>query len=890
MITSLFIVIGCDDEKKITSINIIGDEHANVGEQKQYLVYDQDNNQVFDVDYSINDNKLASINDNGDVDFLETGLLVITAKKDNLQDTINVQIDKIENKTINEINITNKKEKIQIGESFDLEYSILPKEVSLDNSKIEIVSSDNTIASINGNKVTGISAGKVKITCQLKDDPSINDYFELEVLEIQRSILIDKEEITIFENEEKEINIQTSNVTLMWKSSDENIAIFKDGKILGLKKGECYITFYAEENETIFDKIKVNIENNFIDDFIINCSEACEYNKYLVFTLDYDSQKTTKFTYSYDKEFFSYESNQFKALKLGETKIIVTEENSKISKEMNIFIYELSAEALDAYLCELYTNIIVDKDIDFVYHYYDSEVIFEYSSNDPKNLSSDGKYTAPILTIDSELSVIYYLDGEELCSFIPIKIKGYGNEFDVVYKYVDGLMPEETMRTLYLPTSYLYFDTIIDWYLDGKLIPDGIFSFERTSGDNYDVTFKCVIKINGDEKEKTYTVRCIMKDSMEKVTNIFDLYQKYFDENEVNSDVELLTKDEKYGATLSWYSWNSSVITDEGLFTKPFNDISVSLYLTVILGEYEKRGVITINVKGYNYETKWDEIENFLERINKKEIKTQTYYLYGWEEGYQYVLTKNIGYLPFYIMDELTVNVDILPDNSPLKANRMRSSTKYITLHNTGMAHPTATAQGLNEYIHTTDRIASWHFSVDDKEAYQELKLGEVGWHAGDGSYSYGDYYYNEDYKYWSIGGGNNNSIGIEMCVYSGCDFNMVMRNTAKLVSKLLIQYNLTPSDVRQHHDFSGKNCPQVIREAGRWAEMIELISLEYFVRTNLKDTKIKFESLSPEYLDDQGRIIKNPNTLPTVNYKVIVELDGVEKEYTYSSKLLSLK
>ena len=141
------------------------------------------------------------------------------------------------------------------------------------------------------------------------------------------------------------------------------------------------------------------------------------------------------------------------------------------------------------------------------------------------------------------------------------------------------------------------------------------------------------------------------------------------------------------------------------------------------------------------------------------------------------------------------------------------------------MAHQQQSAQGLNEYIHTTDRIASWHFSVDDKEAYQELKLGEVGWHAGDGSYSYGDYYYNEDYKYWSIGGGNNNSIGIEMCVYSGCDFNMVMRNTAKLVSKLLIQYNLTPSDVRQHHDFSGKNCPQVIREAGRWAEMIELIS-----------------------------------------------------------------
>ena len=222
-----------------------------------------------------------------------------------------------------------------------------------------------------------------------------------------------------------------------------------------------------------------------------------------------------------------------------------------------------------------------------------------------------------------------------------------------------------------------------------------------------------------------------------------------------------------------------------------------------------------------------------LERINVKNVKNQSFYLYGCEEGYYQVKTTNYGYLPFYRNDELKVTEDILPDDSPLKANRMRTSTNYVTIHNTGMAHPTATAYGLNEYIHTTDRVASWHFSVDDKEAYQELKLGEVGWHAGDGSRYYGQYW--ESGGVWCIGGGNNNSVGLETCVYSGVDYNMVMRNTAKLVAKLLVQYNLSTSLVRQHYDFSGKDCPQVLRQSGRWAELLELIELEYYARTELK-------------------------------------------------------
>ncbi len=277
-------------------------------------------------------------------------------------------------------------------------------------------------------------------------------------------------------------------------------------------------------------------------------------------------------------------------------------------------------------------------------------------------------------------------------------------------------------------------------------------------------------------------------------------------------------------------------------------------------------------------------VKYFLDKICKPIIHTYKFNLYGFEDGYEKVEAFNFGYLPFYSEKELKITVDILDDNSPLKANEMRKSTNYVTIHNTGMAHPSATAKGLNEYIHTTTRVASWHFSVDDNEAYQELKVDEVGWHAGDGSHKFGDRYFNKTYNSWCIGGGNENSVAIEMCEYKGCNFNKVMRNTAKLVSDLLIKYDLTPACVRQHNDFSGKNCPQVIREANRWEEMLELIDIEYLKKTLLKDYTFEFVSLNKDIMDDNGNVLNSSKDNRKINYKVIVKYGNESLSIDYKS------
>ena len=97
-----------------------------------------------------------------------------------------------------------------------------------------------------------------------------------------------------------------------------------------------------------------------------------------------------------------------------------------------------------------------------------------------------------------------------------------------------------------------------------------------------------------------------------------------------------------------------------------------------------------------------------------------------------------------------------------------------------------------------------------------------------DGKYYIGEVYFNDTYKLIANRGGNNNSIGIESCVNRNSDIYYTWQKTAKLVANLLYKYNLTFDDVKQHHYYSGKNCPQTMRENGMWEHFMSLVKTEY--------------------------------------------------------------
>ncbi|MBP0979095.1 MAG: N-acetylmuramoyl-L-alanine amidase [Oscillospiraceae bacterium] len=145
-----------------------------------------------------------------------------------------------------------------------------------------------------------------------------------------------------------------------------------------------------------------------------------------------------------------------------------------------------------------------------------------------------------------------------------------------------------------------------------------------------------------------------------------------------------------------------------------------------------------------------------------------------------------------------------------------KNPKKWIVIHETGNSSPKAGAKNHSNYIKNlaiqNKTYLSWHYSVDDKEIYQHIPDDEISWNAGDGQ---------------KIGGGNMAGISIEICVNSGSDFKEALNNAAYLTGYLLLKHNLDISAVKQHFDFSGKNCPQKIRESNLWNEFLK--KCEYY-------------------------------------------------------------
>ena len=154
-----------------------------------------------------------------------------------------------------------------------------------------------------------------------------------------------------------------------------------------------------------------------------------------------------------------------------------------------------------------------------------------------------------------------------------------------------------------------------------------------------------------------------------------------------------------------------------------------------------------------------------------------------------------------------------------------------------------------------------------------------------DGQYYLGKTWYDTTYRKIGNYGGNNNSIGIESCITEGEDVYYTWQRLAKLVAKLMDENGLTIDDVVTHHYFSGKNCPQTMREAGFYLHFKRLVEIEYNVLQFIKQGYIlSFESGNTEYVNNSGRVLKTSPVSKNINYTITVEKDGVKDSITLNS------
>ena len=183
-------------------------------------------------------------------------------------------------------------------------------------------------------------------------------------------------------------------------------------------------------------------------------------------------------------------------------------------------------------------------------------------------------------------------------------------------------------------------------------------------------------------------------------------------------------------------------------------------------------------------------------------------------------------------------------DNRPGGSN----PDTYITIHETGNLAKGADAAAHAAYLRGSsaqEAPLSWHYTVDDHSIYQHLPDNERAFHAGDGG----------------SGPGNATSIGIEICVDAGGNFEQAKANAAALVRLLMARHGIPLDHVVQHNHWNGKDCPKTIRAtAGAWEAFLGLCDGE-----ESQDTDPELEA-AVDALAAAG-IINSPDRWKTLDY-----------------------
>lgn len=223
--------------------------------------------------------------------------------------------------------------------------------------------------------------------------------------------------------------------------------------------------------------------------------------------------------------------------------------------------------------------------------------------------------------------------------------------------------------------------------------------------------------------------------------------------------------------------------------------------------------------------------------------------------------------------------MDVLPEEERFNEDNIH----WVVVHDTASAATGSNALAhanylYNNAINENPLWVSWHYTIDDHDIYQHLPEVERGYHAGDGSTNPGDGSY--------LGGGNRNGIGIEMSINDDGDMMRTWQRTAKLVVDILLRHDLPLSQATYHNDFSGKDCPNTLRNAGLIPLFEEFKEVEYHIATEHPDAIITFISHNPEYLDNNGRVHTMPERAVTVSYTITVTENGVTESRTFYTYL----
>ncbi len=408
--------------------------------------------------------------------------------------------------------------------------------------------------------------------------------------------------------------------------------------------------------------------------------------------------------------------------------------------------------------------------------------------------------------------------------------------FDKVETYVRSFIKLNTRKDLKLKTSYYSTGATISYVSSHPefVTNEGIYVEHE-----YDEEVTLTATISWEGRTHSFDINFIStgipdKQKMEKVK---EWLEKYINSVDLHEGLVLPTTHPEYGGRIRWASEDPSLIVD---------------YKTLNLPEQRSKQHLLAEIHFFNA----TEIVMFPVMLQATELTLEERTINFIKQSF--VTTKG-KFINLYEGSSVIVNTDYLIDinDENIKAHvhsgikpvvaqsfldteiypgyqlKNKEQVVWIVVHESGMNTTGVNAERLaqtqwNSAYNGSSRDASWNYQVDDHSVYQSYGDNIYCWHA-------------------SSRRGNSNSIGIEMCVNPDGEYNVSMRNDARLIAYLLQKYNLGMVNVKQHYNFAPdfKNCPEIMRNNFRWFELFGMIAREYASQKLLKDVEISYNILS---------------------------------------------
>ncbi len=200
----------------------------------------------------------------------------------------------------------------------------------------------------------------------------------------------------------------------------------------------------------------------------------------------------------------------------------------------------------------------------------------------------------------------------------------------------------------------------------------------------------------------------------------------------ITGDIELPTSIEGSPVSIVWKTSDANVINETGKVTKTIYERYCTLTARLsIEGTYNDFSYIcTVEALDDSNMSDKEKIEEVLKTIGVNKTERIAFGAYG-------DIDQSFGYIYFYTNTAPIITEQLIPIEYDNRPGLKRTSTDYITVHDTANNGSGANAKVHANYCLSSEaqeRSVSWHFSVDDEGSYQQVPLDETSYHAGDGS------------------------------------------------------------------------------------------------------------------------------------------------------------